>query len=56
MLVLIGLLPASYALNLKEASGAREAQSAAASSLKVDARRRTSLPDRQPGRSTSSRR
>lgn len=29
MLVLIGLLPASYALNLKEASGAREARAAA---------------------------
>jgi len=31
MLVLIGLLPASYALNLKESAGAREAQSAARS-------------------------
>ena len=29
MLVLIGLLPANYALNLKESAGAREAQSAA---------------------------
>ena len=29
MLVLIGLLPATYALNLKDASGARDAQTAA---------------------------
>ena len=34
MLVLIGLLPASYALNLKDASGARETR-AAASSLRL---------------------
>ena len=31
MLVLIGLLPASYALNLKEASGRRETRAAASS-------------------------